>query len=83
MVRATVADHSASDLKEPGPILDAATRGIVRIRRGGDVFLLLRQPECDTLTNGAATRRPESLAELLADYDAADVKRRLAGHALF
>jgi len=75
----TIADFTASDLKQSGPILDAAVRGVVRIRRRGEAFLLLREAQFDRLVAEAADPRPKTLADLLVDYDAAEVKGRLSG----
>ncbi len=73
----TVASFTASDLKQSGPILDAAARGVVRITRRNDVFLLLRETQFSDILREAADPRPKNLAELLVDYDPADIKARL------
>jgi hypothetical protein len=73
----TVASFAASDLKQSGPILDAATRGVVRITRRSDVFLLLREAQFADIMREAADPRPKTLADLLVDYDPADIKTRL------
>ena len=73
----TIANFMASDLKKSGPILDTATRGIVRIRRRNESFLLLRESQFDAIVEDAADPRPKCLADLLIGYDADDVKRRL------
>jgi len=75
----TIADFTASDLKQSGPVLDSAARGVVRIRRRGDAFLLLREAHFEQLMAEAADPRPKTLADLLVDYDAADVNNRLSG----
>jgi len=74
-----VADFTASDLKQSGPILDAATRGVVRIKRRNESFLLLRETHFEQLLEEAADPRPKSLADLLVGYDAEEVKQRLSG----
>ncbi len=73
-----VADFTASALKQSGPILDAATQGVVRIRRRGEAFLLLRESQFDRILAEAADPRPKNLAELLVDYDPASVSARLS-----
>lgn len=74
-----VAEFTASDLKAPGPILDAAVRGIVRIRRRAETFVLLREAELDALLAEAADPRPKTLGDLLQGYDAPEVTGRLRG----
>jgi hypothetical protein len=74
----TVANFTASDLKQSGPVLDAAVQGVVQIKRRGEVFLLMREAEFDLIIEEAADPRPKSLADLLVDYDAEDVKARLS-----
>lgn len=74
----TIGNFTASDLKQSGPVLDAAARGVVRIRRRGEVFLLLREAQFEQMIAEAADPRPKTLADLLADYDAQEVKERLA-----
>jgi hypothetical protein len=76
---AMTAEFTASDLKQSGPILDAAAQGIVRIKRRGEVFLLLKQARFEELMAEAADPRPKTLADLLVDYNAEDVKARLSG----
>ncbi len=73
-----VANFTASDLKQSGPILDKAVQGIVRIQRRGEAFLLLREAQFDRIIEEAADPRPKSLADLLIGYDAEDIKTRLA-----
>lgn len=73
------ATFMASDLKQSGPILDAAMRGIVRIKRRGEAFVLLREAQFDHIVAEAADPRPKTLADLVAGHDAAEVKSRL-GH---
>ncbi len=73
----TVACFTASDLKKSGPILDAAARGVVRVTRRNDVFLLLRESQLAQMLQEAADPRPKNLAELLVGYDKDDLKARL------
>jgi hypothetical protein len=72
-----IAAFTATSLKTPGPVLDAATRGPVRITRRGESFVLLRETELAEILVEAADPRPKSLADLVKDYDAEDVKSRL------
>jgi hypothetical protein len=74
----SVATFTASDLKQSGPILDAAVRGVVRIRRRNEAFVLLTETQFDRILAEAADPRPKTLSDLVADYDAADVKARLS-----
>jgi hypothetical protein len=74
-----VAEFKASDLKASGPVLDAAARGVVRIRRRSQTFVLLSETRLDEIVAEASDPRPKSLADLVAGYDADDVKRRLRG----
>jgi hypothetical protein len=78
MVFASISNFTASDLKQPGPILDAAAQGVVRIKRRGEAFLLLRESQFETLMAEAADSRPKTLADLLVDYNAEEVKARLS-----
>ena len=74
-----VANFMASDLKKSGPILDAAMRGVVRISRRKEVYVLLRESQFEEIIEDAADPRPKCLADLLVGYDADDVKKRLGG----
>ncbi len=74
-----VASFTASNLKSPGPVLDAAARGPVRITRRGESFVILREARLAELLAEAADPRPKTLADLVAGYDAAGVKARLSG----
>jgi hypothetical protein len=74
-----VASFTATNLKTPGPVLDAAARGPVRITRRGEIFVLLREARLTELLAEATDPRPKNLADLVAGYDADGVKARLAG----
>jgi hypothetical protein len=73
-----IGTFTASDLKQSGPILDAAAQGVVRIKRRGEAFLVLREAQFDMLIAEAADPRPKNLADLLVDYDADEIKARLS-----
>lgn len=73
----SVAEFTASDLKASGPVLDAAARGVVRIRRRGQTFVLMSEARLEEIVAEASDPRPKSLADLVKDYDADDVKSRL------
>ncbi|MBL6457208.1 hypothetical protein JMJ55_17870 [Belnapia sp. T6] len=75
----SIAEFTASDLKTSGPVLDAAVRGVVRIRRRGQTFVLLSEARLDEIVAEASDPRPKSLADLVQGYDAEDVKNRLRG----
>ena len=70
------ASYSATDLNKcGGQILDtAATKGAVRITRRGQDFILMRGEQLSGLLEAARDGRPQSLADLLCDYDAAKIK---------
>ena len=70
------AEFSASDLKKAGQVLDAATQGLVRIRRRNETFFLLREAAFEELVTEAADPRPKTLDDLLENYAADDVKAR-------
>lgn len=74
----TIASFTASDLKQSGPILDAAAQGMVRIKRRGETFLLLREAQFDRSIREAANPHPKNISDLLTNYDADDVKIRLS-----
>lgn len=79
MHMASIAEFTASDLKASGPVLDAAARGIVRIRRRNQTFVLLSEARLEEIVAEASDPRPKSLADLVRDYDVEDVKSRLQG----
>jgi hypothetical protein len=74
-----VSSFTATDLKAPGPVLDAATRGPVRVTRRGQSFVLMREEQLAEIVADAADPRPKTLADLVVDYGAEDVKKRLGG----
>ena len=51
----------------------------MRITRGGEAFVLLREAQLEEIIADAADPRPKSLADLVAGYDADSVKARLGG----
>jgi hypothetical protein len=73
----SIAEFRASDLKTSGPVLDTAARGVVRIRRRSQTFVLLSEARFDEIVAEASDPRPKSLADLVRGYDADDVKSRL------
>ena len=75
----SVATFTATNLKTPGPVLDAAVRGPVRITRRGETFVLLREAQLANLLAEAADPRPKTLADLVAGYDAESVVSSLEG----
>ena len=74
-----IASFTATGLKTPGPVLDAAARGPVRITRRGETFVMLREAQLDELLAEAADPRPKTLADLVSGYDADAVNPRLGG----
>jgi hypothetical protein len=77
----TIASFTATNLNTPGPVLDAAVRGPVRITRRGEAFVLLREARLAEILDEAADPRPKELADLVAGYDRAEMTSRL-GHRL-
>ena len=75
----SIATFTATNLKTPGPVFDAAARGPVRITRRGETFVMLREAQLAELLTEAADPRPKSLADLVAGYDAQDIESRLGG----
>lgn len=76
---ASTAEFTASDLESFSLVLDAATRGVVRIRRRGQTFVLMSEARLDEIVAEASDPRPKSLADLVRECDAEDVKCRLGG----
>jgi molybdopterin-guanine dinucleotide biosynthesis protein len=77
---AFVATYTATDLnKAGGRVLDDAGRGTVRIRRRGTNFVLLREEQFTRLLAAAHDGRPQSLEDLLRDYDPDKVKSLTRG----
>ena len=75
-----VATYTATDLnKSGGKVLDDAGSGAVRIRRRGTSYLLMREDVLAKLLDAARERRPQSLEDLLRDYDATQVKSLTRG----
>ena len=60
---------------------DAWVKGGVRITRRGQLFVLLRQDYLDRLIEEARDDRPNSLDDLLRDYDAAKIRTLTADFA--
>lgn len=72
---AYVATYTATELnKSGGKVLDDASVGTVRIKRRGSSFVLMREDRLAVLLAAARDGRPQSLEDLLRDYDAAKVK---------
>jgi hypothetical protein len=70
-----IATYTATDLnKAGGKVLDDAGRGTVRIRRRGTSYVLMREDTLDGLLVAARDGRPQSLEDLVRDYDAGKVK---------
>jgi hypothetical protein len=72
---AYIAAYTATDLnKAGGKVLDHASQGAVEITRRSARFVLMREDHLARLLDAARTGRPQSLADLLRDYDVAKVK---------
>ena len=75
-----VATYTATDLnKAGGKVLDDAGRGAVRIRRRGTSYVLMREETLDGLLAAARDGRPQSLEDLVRDYDGGKVKALTRG----
>ncbi len=72
-----VASFKAADLKNAGQVFREASRGIVKISRHSERYVLMRETELAQLLSEAADPRPKTLADLLEGYDADAVKARL------
>ena len=75
-------EFRSSDLKNGGSVLDAAERGIVRIRRRNSSYVLIREDSVPGFIEQATDTSPKTFADLLRDFtpdDAADIRARLAG----
>ncbi|MEJ0018605.1 MAG: hypothetical protein WDN25_19015 [Acetobacteraceae bacterium] len=70
-----VATYTATDLnKSGGKVLDDAGDGAVRIKRRGTSYVLMREETLARMLEAAREGRPQSLQDLLRDYDAVKVK---------
>jgi hypothetical protein len=75
-----VAEYQATEFsKHPGRVLDAAARGAVRVKRRGEVFVLLRARQFEEIIRDAGDARPKTLEDMLVGYDAAEIKARIGG----
>src|SRR3954453_19223622 len=69
------ARFSATELnKAGGKALDTALDGAVRITRRGQSFVLIREELLSQLLDAARDPRPQTLDDLLRDYDADNIK---------
>ena len=65
-----IAEFSATSFsKQASRALDAAGQGIVRVRRRGEIFVLLRIDQLQDIIQDAADPRPKTLEDLLVGYD--------------
>lgn len=73
--------YSTTDVNKGGSRVfdDAWQKGGVEITRRGQRFALIRQDYLDQLLEEARDGKPQSLNELLRDYDAKKVKSLTAG----
>ena len=76
-----VASFKAADLKNTGLIFREASRGIVKISRHSERYVLMRQADLEQMLAEAADPRPKTLADLLVGYDAEAVKAKLGSWA--
>ena len=75
-----VATYTATDLnKSGGKVLDDAGRGAVRIRRRGTSYVVMREETLDSLLAEARDGRPQSLEDLVRDYDSGKLKSLTRG----
>lgn len=74
-----IAELSSTDLnKTSGKVLDIAAEGPVRVLRRSQRFVLLKEETLDGMIDAAREARPQSLDDLLQDYDKGKI-RELAG----
>jgi hypothetical protein len=70
-----LASFSATDLnKSGGKLLDNALQGAVRITRRDQRFVLMREDALVGLLDEARDDRPQSLEDLLRDYDCQKIR---------
>jgi hypothetical protein len=75
-----VASYTATDLnKAGGKVLDSAGRGLVTVTRRGVEYVVLRKAQLEQMLNDARQDRPQSLDDLLRDYDPGKVKSLASG----
>jgi hypothetical protein len=73
--------YSATALnKSGGKLLDKALEGAVQITRREQRFVLIREEQLAQLIDEAGGDRPQSLDDLLRDYDAAKIKKLTRGY---
>jgi len=76
---AVIAEMSSTDLnKTSGKVLDMAFEGPVRVTRRNQRFVVMTEDTLENLLEAARDNWPQSLEDLLQDYDK-DKIRRLAG----
>lgn len=68
---------TASALKAPGPILDAARDGAVTITRRTEEFVIVSRHRLDALLAEAADPRPRTLEDLVSGYDPGSAREAL------
>ena len=71
------ASLKAADLKDFAPAFREASRGIVKISRHGERYVLMRESQLKQLLTEAADPHPKKLTDLLVGYDAKAVKAKL------
>lgn len=75
------ASYRATDMnKAGGKMLDtAAAKGAVEISRRGQEFVLLLKSDLERLLDDAREDRPQSIEDMLRDYDREKIARLTSG----
>lgn len=77
---AVIAEMSSADLnKTSGKVLDIAFEGPVRVTRRNQRFVVMREEALENLLDAARDNRPQSLEDLLQDYDKEKINRLAGG----
>ncbi len=77
-----VTEFTASSLKSDGVVLDAADKGIVRITRRSQRFILISEDQVTAFVADAVKPEPRTLADLLEGFDsetAAGLRGKMSG----
>ncbi len=75
-----IAEMSSTDLnKTSGKVLDMAAEGPVRVLRRNQRFVLLKEEALEEMLGAARENRPQSLGDLLQDYDKNKIRGLVGG----
>jgi len=80
---ALFAQMSSTELnKTSGKVLDMAQQGPVRVVRRNQNFIVIKESTLDDMLVAARENRPQTLEDMLIDYDKEKI-RRLAGGFIY